>query len=491
MAKPDGVMVYAGSYNDVEDAKADFEGIRLFHNEKFIGEFEAAVFEKEPGGKVKVVDTVTTMRSFGAKAGALTGALVGIFFPPALLAEVAVGAGAGALMGNLFSGLKRGDIKEMGDMLDEGQAGAHSDRLHYARGRHGPSDEEGGQDPEEGGRRDRRRPQEGHRRRGGRLVARTIEVRLRGSRSPGPDVGALFLGLSGAGWTRHPVVSDDSGVGTGKAAVFEPVAVIRFALIALAGWVSVVWACSAVYVSVSYVAATRYIPKRPILAASAGHPARVVDRRLDPAAAPVVPGLRAQDGQRWRDRAGGARARLLPEPGRLPVPGEPAARGGIGPALRLQLLLAAGTRALLGQRARLRGAGVRRDRCPRGRPGHALDRRPARARHDLRAAGLVRRAVLIALPARGVAVARPGPWQVRLAASGRVALPRRPPDTIVGTPVLSIYSAHDNLVHPVQTSRLDGPSATNVEVSGPGHLSVLFDRRVGDAVCDFLLGRRH
>jgi uncharacterized membrane protein len=119
VAKPDGVIIYAGSYNDLEDAKADLEGIRVLHNEKFIGEFEAAVFQKLPGGKVKVIDTVTTMRSFGAKAGAVTGALVGIFFPPALLAEVAIGAGAGAVMGNLFSGLKRGDIKEIGEMLDE------------------------------------------------------------------------------------------------------------------------------------------------------------------------------------------------------------------------------------------------------------------------------------------------------------------------------------------------------------------------------------
>jgi pimeloyl-ACP methyl ester carboxylesterase len=103
---------------------------------------------------------------------------------------------------------------------------------------------------------------------------------------------------------------------------------------------------------------------------------------------------------------------------------------------------------------------------------------------------LVRRAALVALPARGVpwkgpVVGRSGS-QLRagsLYTAGRL-------HTIFGTPVLSIYSAHDNLVHPAETSRLEGPSATNVEVSGPGHLSVLFDERVGDAICDFLLGRR-
>ena len=123
MAEPDGVIVSVGSYENVEDAVADFEAIRLLHNEKFIGEFEAAVFEKREDGKVKIIDTVTTMRSFGAKAGAVTGAVVGLFFPPSLLAGAAVGAGVGALTGNFFKGLKRSDIKDMGEMLDEGEAG--------------------------------------------------------------------------------------------------------------------------------------------------------------------------------------------------------------------------------------------------------------------------------------------------------------------------------------------------------------------------------
>jgi len=34
-----------------------------------------------------------------------------------------VGAGAGALAGNLMRGIKRKDIKDIGEMLDEGQAG--------------------------------------------------------------------------------------------------------------------------------------------------------------------------------------------------------------------------------------------------------------------------------------------------------------------------------------------------------------------------------
>jgi hypothetical protein len=55
-------------------------------------------------------------------------------------------------------------------------------------------------------------------------------------------------------------------------------------------------------------------------------------------------------------------------------------------------------------------------------------------------------------------------------------------------PALSIYSAHDNLVYPVTTSMIQGSGASNLEVDNLGHLAVLFDRRVGDAVCEFLLG---
>jgi hypothetical protein len=58
---------------------------------------------------------------------------------------------------------------------------------------------------------------------------------------------------------------------------------------------------------------------------------------------------------------------------------------------------------------------------------------------------------------------------------------------VAGAPVLSIYSLHDNLVHPASTSQVPGQDVTLLEVENLGHLSVLFDREVGDAVCGFLL----
>jgi len=64
---------------------------------------------------------------------------------------------------------------------------------------------------------------------------------------------------------------------------------------------------------------------------------------------------------------------------------------------------------------------------------------------------------------------------------------RSRPAEIHGGPVLSIYSAHDNLVHPPETSRLVGPRVSILEVENLGHLAVLFDPQVGDAVCEFLV----
>jgi len=116
-------VIFAGAYGDVDDAKADFEGIKALHKEAWLGPYEGVLFIKEEGGKVKILDRDSSIRAAGAGAGALVGGLVGLIFPPSILGAGAVGAGAGALVGYLFGTIKRKDIAEIGDMLDEGTAG--------------------------------------------------------------------------------------------------------------------------------------------------------------------------------------------------------------------------------------------------------------------------------------------------------------------------------------------------------------------------------
>lgn len=101
----------------------------------------------------------------------------------------------------------------------------------------------------------------------------------------------------------------------------------------------------------------------------------------------------------------------------------------------------------------------------------------------------IRRTAVIAIPWRGVTWKGPvlGRSGSQLRADSLYTQSR--PAEILGGPVLSIYSAHDNLVHPPETSRLVGPEVSILEVENLGHLAVCFDRRVGDAVVDFLVPR--
>jgi uncharacterized membrane protein len=116
-------IIYGAAYGSFEDAKADYEGIKELHKEKWIGKYESALFTKNEDGSVKIHDTDATSRGKGLKIGAAVGVAVGLIFPVTILAGALVGGGAGLLGGHLSKGLKRGDIKELGDTLDAGEAG--------------------------------------------------------------------------------------------------------------------------------------------------------------------------------------------------------------------------------------------------------------------------------------------------------------------------------------------------------------------------------
>ncbi len=43
-------------------------------------------------------------------------------FPPTIIATTAVGAAVGGVSGHLWRGMSRADVKEFGDIIDDGQA---------------------------------------------------------------------------------------------------------------------------------------------------------------------------------------------------------------------------------------------------------------------------------------------------------------------------------------------------------------------------------
>jgi uncharacterized membrane protein len=111
------VFLYAAVYDEIADAEADYEAVFDLHAAGAIGTFDSAVIRKEADGKVRVTKTEKPTQH-GAWTGAGVGALVGLIFPPAIIGSAIVGAGAGGLT----RGISRGDLKDLGDELDEGSA---------------------------------------------------------------------------------------------------------------------------------------------------------------------------------------------------------------------------------------------------------------------------------------------------------------------------------------------------------------------------------
>ncbi len=129
----DTLLVYCGVYGNVEDAVGDYEAVRDLHTEaNLIDAYDAAVIERDNKGKVKIVkkhETPTRAGGvFGGGVGLATGLVIALFPAAAIGAGLLVGttgAGAilGALAGHAAAGMSRGDLKELGESLDEGEAG--------------------------------------------------------------------------------------------------------------------------------------------------------------------------------------------------------------------------------------------------------------------------------------------------------------------------------------------------------------------------------
>jgi len=121
MAKPDAVFIYIGTYPSEAAARDDYDVVKDLHASGAVGTYDAAVVTKDDAGKVHVNKDEMATRH-GAWGGAAVGAVVGILFPPSLIAGAAIGAAAGGVGGHLWRGMSRADVKEFGDIIDDGQA---------------------------------------------------------------------------------------------------------------------------------------------------------------------------------------------------------------------------------------------------------------------------------------------------------------------------------------------------------------------------------
>jgi uncharacterized membrane protein len=121
MEKPEAVFIYVGTYPDQAAARDDYQIIKDLHAEGAVGTYDAAVVTKDDNGKVHVNKDEMATRH-GAWGGAAVGALVGILVPPSLIGTAVVGAAIGGVGGHLWRGMSRADVKEFGEVIDDGTA---------------------------------------------------------------------------------------------------------------------------------------------------------------------------------------------------------------------------------------------------------------------------------------------------------------------------------------------------------------------------------
>jgi uncharacterized membrane protein len=121
MAKPESVFIYVGTYPGQTQARDDYQIVKDLHSAGAVGTYDAAVVTKDGLGKVHVSKDEMATRH-GAWGGAAAGAAIGVLFPPSIIGTALVGAAVGGVSGHLWRGMSRADVKELGEVLDTGQA---------------------------------------------------------------------------------------------------------------------------------------------------------------------------------------------------------------------------------------------------------------------------------------------------------------------------------------------------------------------------------
>ena len=124
MSEKDTLVVLGASYDSVSDAEVDYEAVKALYDNAGVGhDFDAAIVQRGEDGKVKVAKKHEESTRHGAWTGLAIGALAAILPGVGLVAGAAVGAGIGAVTGHIKGGMSNDDLKQLGTVLENGEAG--------------------------------------------------------------------------------------------------------------------------------------------------------------------------------------------------------------------------------------------------------------------------------------------------------------------------------------------------------------------------------
>src|SRR3954452_201997 len=117
------VQGFIAAYESEDGAEAALKDFRAMDREGSIELIDAAVAVRTAGGKVKIEETADPSGKRWAKRGAIAGGLVGLIFPPSIIAGALVGGAGGGIWGKIRDkGFKDEDLKAIGESLPPGSS---------------------------------------------------------------------------------------------------------------------------------------------------------------------------------------------------------------------------------------------------------------------------------------------------------------------------------------------------------------------------------
>jgi uncharacterized membrane protein len=115
------MFLYVAAYNDEASAEKDFESLMELRKEGWVGTYDAGIVSKDAEGKLNI-SRHTDSTGKGVRRGLVIGVLLGVIFPPSVLAGGLIGAGTGAAIGHSFNDISKDDLKELGEFLEKNQS---------------------------------------------------------------------------------------------------------------------------------------------------------------------------------------------------------------------------------------------------------------------------------------------------------------------------------------------------------------------------------
>ena len=115
------LQVFVAAFGDEKQAASALKDFRAMDREGSIDLIDAVVVVRDTEGKVTYEETADPNAKRMAKRGAIAGGIVGLLFPPSIIAGAVIGGAGGGIWGKVRDkGFKDEDLKAIGDSLEPG-----------------------------------------------------------------------------------------------------------------------------------------------------------------------------------------------------------------------------------------------------------------------------------------------------------------------------------------------------------------------------------